>query len=1472
MDNDFSRGVTYRQANASSHANDVVISTRKPHPTGHRLSSATKRMERRKSAPQVVHQRHMPKEPNKFHIPRKNKEQKSLFQFVSTESREYEDMKTILISSYIDTNSSSCFIYSNPRLVHSELLEKEFVEKRKEMKADGRTEKELEESYCFLLTTLTNLPALCEKGLVVAALLSSLIPFLPHRLPEKLDVGNLMRFDQLTKLMPSGLLSYDLYNSSKEVVADGCYCSLLEVVDRSCSSVNMTKLLLQLERKRVVLHLTMATSITTTTKPARTSPTMSPEHSSHHPVTRYPSPIPSPTASSPQYPSPDPSPPTSPFQCPSPDPSPTSPSQCPSPDNSPPTSPSQCPSPDPSPPPSPSECSSPVPSPASSSAQSLSPVIIPHQTSSQCHSLELNKLSSVESNHSGANEPPSPLTGPKEFPGESSEKEEKHQGKEITEELSVLSFMDSSGVPASELRIKASQSPNEQVEGNSGKSSEIWPGEEEKKQRDEEADRCVDIKSEEEEMIIEVANEHREKGDMLESEGGSTLPLSVSSNTACPLRDIDILVDKHLEDFTSDLQLLLQEESGNSSFPQLSQTPLNTETSTSQCTLSYTLLPPFSHYVSFFNPCPPVQDYVNALKDSITCMLTEPDESWPGHEADPDRTDADASLAKTISDFVSSFRVASDVAGRNSEEFPAANVEPPISEVPLLSREDRVWQADETNWRSSPSPQLSSSYQNTYKPETSSEISRTITQNIEEAQDNSAIRTVVCSAEKEREGSSAGLNCIVMVPGYSHASDTSAELPLPEPASSPSPVPSTTHLSSIIHQLNPDVLNKVVEIAKRNIKRKSLQFYIHCTEAGDLVCEEVKEHILNLGNVQQNPVDFLHQENSENGLLVIIKNKDIAGHVHEIPDLTALKRHSSVMFVGIDSLDDIRNDSCIELFVSGGLIISDELIFSSDVFTHDRLSALLRLLEQHSSLESVWKWLIHCKTQKKLKKQARFSSHAANILDLLTTYQKRQIIEFLPYHHCDMTDHQSCNLDCFIELQARYTQFRHTIYLTGHPLEKLPTYSSKGIIVTSVEEILQNFSSLVGCQSVRDKQLFVEVLLAPKGLSRPLIHQDSISSYERSPSTLPEHIHPISSSSLPLEFLPQPTSTQLFLPQLSNEIVPDSSCKNSLSPTTSRDMKFLQQAIQQLRAQRLEQQQQLKLEQQRLEMQMESSDYRLPICAESETPHLVNEEPTEPVQLMACRKTIATNVELVLQHPSTEGPGRQGSPGGDELGEQRESNLVRGVQLHTESWISTKNDSSTYLSSQTSGVTEPSEKTEPPHDRSAEEIDQQAEPETFTAEDFKSRDTQLIQDQPVKAGVNPKSSSTAGFTTKKKIPVLTAREFKPALKKQHPQPSLQLPYPSTRQTQMVVPVQQSSMAPFRSQPFHLGPSLRQLHPLGGIGSFVAPAHLRPQVLTPTGTPLVWGFQQTGVDFLEEYYKPGGPAAHVYRGARPGGGF
>lgn len=61
----------------------------------------------------------------------------------------------------------------------------------------------------------------------------------------------------------------------------------------------------------------------------------------------------------------------------------------------------------------------------------------------------------------------------------------------------------------------------------------------------------------------------------------------------------------------------------------------------------------------------------------------------------------------------------------------------------------------------------------------------------------------------------------------------------------------------------------------------------------------------------------------------------------------------------------------------------------------------------------------------------RFRRDAANLLDILSGYQKRQIVEFLPYHHCDMMTSQSPDVGCVMELQARYTQYRHTIFLTG---------------------------------------------------------------------------------------------------------------------------------------------------------------------------------------------------------------------------------------------------------------------------------------------------------------------------------------------------------------------------------------------------------------------------------------------------------
>lgn len=43
--------------------------------------------------------------------------------------------------------------------------------------------------------------------------------------------------------------------------------------------------------------------------------------------------------------------------------------------------------------------------------------------------------------------------------------------------------------------------------------------------------------------------------------------------------------------------------------------------------------------------------------------------------------------------------------------------------------------------------------------------------------------------------------------------------------------------------------------------------------------------------MEQSPVTFLSEETSDNRLLVIIKNKDIAGHIHKVPPNNAFHNY-----------------------------------------------------------------------------------------------------------------------------------------------------------------------------------------------------------------------------------------------------------------------------------------------------------------------------------------------------------------------------------------------------------------------------------------------------------------------------------------------------------------------------------------------------------------------------------------------------
>uniref|UniRef100_H2SS95 Transcription activation suppressor b n=1 Tax=Takifugu rubripes TaxID=31033 RepID=H2SS95_TAKRU len=268
---------------------------------------------------------------------------------------------------------------------------------------------------------------------------------------------------------------------------------------------------------------------------------------------------------------------------------------------------------------------------------------------------------------------------------------------------------------------------------------------------------------------------------------------------------------------------------------------------------------------------------------------------------------------------------------------------------------------------------------------------------------------------------------------------------------------------SLIGQLKPEVFSSLVEIFK-DVTKNTVKFYIYSGDEWEEsdVCKDIKEYLKSLGNSECSPQTFLENSSSLDKLLIIIRNEDIAAHVHKIPALVSLKKLPSVSFAGVDSLDDVKNHTYNELFVSGGFIVSDEFVLNPDLITQERLQGLLKFLEEQSTPEHPWHWKVHCKSQKKLKELGRLNTNAMGLLNLLTAYQKKHLVEFLPYHECDTQSRQAPDLECLIKLQAQHTQQRHLIFLTERPFEMFLQYSRNGIVIGSIDDVMSGFHSLIG--------------------------------------------------------------------------------------------------------------------------------------------------------------------------------------------------------------------------------------------------------------------------------------------------------------------------------------------------------------------------------------------------------------------------
>ncbi|XP_027496639.1 protein TASOR isoform X11 [Corapipo altera] len=266
--------------------------------------------------------------------------------------------------------------------------------------------------------------------------------------------------------------------------------------------------------------------------------------------------------------------------------------------------------------------------------------------------------------------------------------------------------------------------------------------------------------------------------------------------------------------------------------------------------------------------------------------------------------------------------------------------------------------------------------------------------------------------------------------------------------------------SNIISQIKPEVFTSLVKIMK-DVRKNTVKFYIH-EEEESVLCREIKDYLIKLRNTECHPEQFLKRRADLDKLLIIIQNEDIANLIHKIPCLVTLKRLSCVSFAGVDSLDDVKNHTYNELFVSGGFVVSDESVLNPESITTDKLKQFLEFLEALNTPDGKWQWKVHCKIQKKLKELARMNANALSLLTLLNTYQKKHLVEILSYHNCDSQTRIAPDLDCLIRLQAQNIQQRHVVFLTEKNLKTFSSYVDNGIVVAAVDDFMENFKSLVG--------------------------------------------------------------------------------------------------------------------------------------------------------------------------------------------------------------------------------------------------------------------------------------------------------------------------------------------------------------------------------------------------------------------------
>ncbi|EPY75691.1 hypothetical protein CB1_001581011 [Camelus ferus] len=232
-------------------------------------------------------------------------------------------------------------------------------------------------------------------------------------------------------------------------------------------------------------------------------------------------------------------------------------------------------------------------------------------------------------------------------------------------------------------------------------------------------------------------------------------------------------------------------------------------------------------------------------------------------------------------------------------------------------------------------------------------------------------------------------------------------------------------------------------------------FLFHLVETEDRAFFVRTKNILRKGgHVEADPQRFCQApRREEDTLMVIIRNEDIASHLHQIPSLLKLKHLPSVVFAGVDSPEDVLDGTHQELLRTGGFVVSDDTIL--ETLTLVQLKEIVKILEKLNG-NGRWKWLLHYRETKKLREDVRVDPTAHRKSLILKSCQSADITEPLPYHQCDSrSSAKTEHLKCLLSLQVQHVHARFAVFLTEKPVVSREIFENGGILVTDGEVSLQ---------------------------------------------------------------------------------------------------------------------------------------------------------------------------------------------------------------------------------------------------------------------------------------------------------------------------------------------------------------------------------------------------------------------------------